>query len=705
MQLMCDAVTVLGSRHGILLDPIGAKCELIRFDSFPRMPAFRLRTGAVINGKEYVFPFCPDGERFAFFDQRITPCTSRFIAIDPDSGLKVSMTLATPFRPRDAVYSTTPVIAVRMKAERISGNYRWTPVNVKAETVVLFFEVMEGDMTLSESGPDSLDVKFLSRATWPQQRDYGKPGTEWPQHDRIVCTSGVREGNRFVLRLSGSDLSAGSLELAWCTHSGPVLQVHEQRLPFHYASCFADLDAVAAWARAHTGGLFANAARVDGIIQNNNQSKSINDLLAYTLHAWLANTWWVKRGERDWFSVWEGICHFHSTVDVEFTQSPFYLAVWPELLGIELDYWPEFSKDGSKLLGPRGEGTLFLSHDVGHMARADGQEYPHEMEVEETTNYLILLYAHWRRTGDFTIASAKRDVVMKYLAFLVLCDTTGNGVPDRGTANTLDDASPAIQYGREQVYLAVKTLAAFLCGAAVLRQCGDEAVATYYERRAGVIRALVEAKGWNENHYVTLLDKRTEGVVNPWTGATLTSDEVPGWDSCHIFTQNAMAVLDMVGLDLGLNPERVATDLRTAAHRCLQEYGCSHTDYSMGAGMESSIQEGMVGVGGNPGWISMNMLRDIAAAYRGIDLRALSDRYWQWQVTTNTQEPALFFETFGGNNLCFYPRGVAIWGLFDALAGRVVDRVTGVERTTPAFADICVPDMLHASWEKPSGTK
>ncbi len=700
MQLMCDATTVLGSRHGILFDPAGSRCQLIRFDSFTRMPSFALRAGAVINGKEYVFPLCAEGTRFAFFDQRMTPCTSRFIALEPDSGLKVTLTFATPFRPRDAEFSTTPVIGIRLGVERISGNYRWTPVTVKPREVELFVEIAGGEVEVAEQGADAVEVRFTSRATWPQQRDFGKPGTEWPQQDRIVCATGRRAGRRFVLRMSGEQLGGGSLDLAWCTHSGPVLQVHDQRCPFSYAARFADLDAVTAWGRQRVGELFTNAAHVDGLIGANNQSKSINDLMAYTLHAWLANTWWVKRPDgRDWFSVWEGICHFHSTVDVEFTQSPFYLSIWPELLGIELDFWPEFSKDGAKLLGARGEGTLFLSHDVGQMARADGQEYPHEMEVEETTNYLILLYAHWRRTGDFRIAEAKRGIVEKYLAFLVACDTTGNGVPDRGTANTLDDASPAIQYGREQVYLAVKTLAAFRCGAAVLRRCGDAAKAAEVERRAGVIRSLIEAKGWNRDHYVTLLDKRTEGVVNPWTGATLTSDEVPGWDSCHIFTQNAMAVLDMVGLDLGLDPERIATDLRTAAHRCLQEYGCSHTDYSMGAGLEASIQDGMVGVGGNPGWISMNMLRDIAAAYRGIDLRALSDRYWQWQVTTNTQEPALFFETFGGNNLCFYPRGVAIWGLFDALAGRVIDRVDGIDRTAPGCPDVCVPDLMRAIWK------
>lgn len=668
MQLMCDAVTVLGSRHGLLLDPVGGQCQVVRFDNFVRMPVFPLRAGAFIDGREVVFPLCADGPRFAFLDQRITPCATRFIGIDPDSGIKMSLSFVTPFRPRDAAFSTTPVIGIRLQAERLAGNYRWTPKTLHVDAVDLFVELAGGDIVWSESGADALTSAFVSHTTWPEHRDAGQPDTEWPQTDRLVGVTGERKGHRFQQRVGLDAPEPESLDLAWCTYSDPVLKVWETRCPFKYTERFASLDEVADWSRAHLAELFENAARVDAELVPSHLPASVQHLMSYTLHSWLANTWWVKRPDgRDWFSVWEGICHFHSTVDVEFTQSPFYLSVWPELLGIELDYWPEFAKDGTGLLGERGTGTLFLSHDCGQMARADGQAYPHEMEVEETTNYLILLYAHWQRSGDFDVASTKADFVRQTLAFLVACDTTGNGVPDRGIANTIDDASPAIQYGREQVYLAVKTLAAFRCGAELLKAYGDAAASAEYAERAERLLAHIEAKGWMGDHYATLLDKRTEGVVNPWTGATLASEEVPGWDRSHIFTANAVAVLDMVGMDLGLDRDRLITDMKTAAERCLQEYGCAHTDYTADAGMLGGVQDGMVGVGGDPGWISMNMLRDIAAAYRGLDLYRLSDRYWAWQVTTNTQEPCLFFETFGGNNLCFYPRGVAIWGLPEAL--------------------------------------
>ena len=100
MQMMCDAVSVLGSRHGILWNPAGRHAGIVRFDLFERMPKFDLRAGAVIDGVEYVFPLCAGGKLFDFFDQRTTPCTMSLTGIHAASGVKVRLTVATPFRPR-----------------------------------------------------------------------------------------------------------------------------------------------------------------------------------------------------------------------------------------------------------------------------------------------------------------------------------------------------------------------------------------------------------------------------------------------------------------------------------------------------------------------------------------------------------------------------------------------------------------------------
>ena len=205
-------------------------------------------------------------------------------------------------------------------------------------------------------------------------------------------------------------------------------------------------------------------------------------------------------------------------MDVEYTQGPFYLAVWPELLKIELNFWTEFSKDGTLCLGERGQGTLFLSHDAGWGNAAGQQVYPHNMEVEESVNYILLAYCHYKRTGDASIVRGKVAFIEKYLAFIAACDTTGSGVPDLGVANTIDDASPAIQFGKEQVYLAVKVLAAFETGAEILALNASRAPVKHYRKLAAKIRRLLKSKGWKKDHFVTLLDKSAKGVTNPWNG-------------------------------------------------------------------------------------------------------------------------------------------------------------------------------------------
>jgi hypothetical protein len=522
------------------------------------------------------------------------------------------------------------------------------------------------------------------------------------QHDRVVCPTGTLKGTRFEQQIKLKEGSVNALQAYWCTYSDIGLEVLGVPCPFKYSERFNNLDAVAIWAKENGVDIWDNAAKVDGIITDNNCAPSLNHLLANTLHSWLVNTWWVDRDGKDWYSVWEGSCYFHSTVDVEYTQAPFYLALWPELLAIELDFWPEFGKSGEKILGEAGRGTRFMSHDVGKGNCANGQIYPHEMAVEESTNWIILSYVYWRRSGDDRLFRKHADSLIDYLAFIDGCDTTRTGVPDKGVANTIDDASPAVQFGREQVYLAVKVLAAYQTGSEMLSSMGHTDQAQVYSTLANKVRTRIEEYGWVEDHFVTLLDPSGDGVVDPWTGRPLSVGEIPGWDSSHIYTVNGMALLDMVGCDLAINKERIVCDLKVATQRCLSEYGCSHSDYTNNMLGDAELLAGMAGASSNPGWVSMNMLRDIAAFYRGVDLRGLSERYWNWQATTNTQGPYLFFETFKGNNLNWYPRGIAVWGYFDALSGLVVDKVAGRDETLHPFPQVRVPRLIDADWDKGS---
>lgn len=710
MQLLCDAISALGSRHSLLLNPHEGQITLLRFSLNHALP-MRLHAGLRVGEYERVFPLHPEGERFAFFDQRMSPCTSRFIAIDTETGLKVTLTIFSPFRPRDVAFSTTPVIQFRLEAEQLPGNFRWTKPSLNPDAIELFLAV-DGDAVTAtpNAQADAIDLYF--NTTVRSSNNTGEhQESPLPQHDRLVALSGSRAGLEFSRRLRFDANQPAPLEVAWCTWSDPVMTIDDAPARFKYTDHFDSLDHVANWARQHPAALPSNAENVDRIVAQNSLGRSINNLLAQSLHSWLISTWYtVDATGRDCYTCREGICGCFSTVDVEFTQSPFYLAVWPELLALELDWWTRVAKPGEATLGDRGKDTLFLQHDLGSEpgVRTDAS-YSHEMEIEETTNWLILMEAYRRRTGDGTILETHADIAEKFLRFIRACDSTGNGVPDLGCANTIDDAAAAIQFGREQVYLAVKSLAACVVGESMMRDLGRTEIADACADQAARIRRAVETCGWRDDHFVCLLQPSAEGVKDAWTGEDYPGDEhgnIPGWDAAHIYTPNALAILDMVGIDTGLDNDKIATDIQTAAQRCLKHYGCSHSDsINLDITDASRMVDGWMGQAHNPGWISMNMLRDIAAFYRGIDLRAMSERYWEWQTTTNSAEMKLFFETFNGNNLCMYPRGIAVWGFFDAIAGLVIDRHSGHTENQSTFSQVHVPKLFDADWTNGTSTR
>lgn len=702
MHPICDAVAVLGSRHGLIINPSERRVSMLRFDRFAEQKRFGLRAGLRIGGREFVLPLGPGGEDFTFLDQQATPCSVVLTGMCALAGLRVRLTLVHPFRPRDGDFSTTPVIGLRLDASRIPGQFRWSPPSIAADEAELFLEVVDAadpgllreatPAVIAPYGADAVDLSFdSSRTPWKPltpAKPGDAPGVFARQHDRLLAPGAQRVGTTFVQRFTVA--TGGRLDAAWCTWTADGLCINGVNRSPDYTRRFASLDAVADWARHRLPELFANAARVDGLIAANDAGVAVNRLLAQTLHAWLVNTWWMV----DWFSVWEGNCYFHSTVDVEYTQAPFYLCLWPELLALEIDQWTRFAKDGAGCLGPVGAGTAFLSHDYGGTLDVDRQSYPHDMEVEETANWIILLVLHWRRTGDDTLLRRHPATLRRFLAFLVAA-SDADGVPERGVANTIDDGAPAVQFGRKQTYLAAKALGAWTAAGLALAHLGETVAAADATTRAQRLRVVIERNAWQGDHYAVLIEKGGE-IINPWTKARENLAAIPGWDAAHIYTPNTQALFDLIGLDLGLDPAHVAQDLAVAARRCLHRYGCSHSDYV--PEVIGPAQAGLAGASTAPGWVSMNMLRDLAALYRGVDLRDLPNRYWEWQTTANSQEEKLFFETFHGNDLHYYPRGVAVWGWFDALAGRSLDRVAGQRRERPAWPGLRAPDLLAQSW-------
>ncbi|MCD8482476.1 MAG: hypothetical protein LR015_07335 [Verrucomicrobia bacterium] len=134
MQPICHAMSVLGSRLGFLFNPADRNISLLRFDSYKTLPVCELVAGAEIDGERFVFPLADakEGKAFDLIDMRISPCSVRWIGIHGPSNIKITLTAFIPFKPRDAEFSTIPVVQFQLHAEALPGAFRWVPKKTKS---------------------------------------------------------------------------------------------------------------------------------------------------------------------------------------------------------------------------------------------------------------------------------------------------------------------------------------------------------------------------------------------------------------------------------------------------------------------------------------------------------------------------------------------------------------------------------------------
>ncbi|MFW6061205.1 MAG: hypothetical protein ACOC93_00200, partial [Planctomycetota bacterium] len=167
--------------------------------------------------------------------------------------------------------------------------------------------------------------------------------------------------------------------------------------------------------------------------------------------------------------------------------------------------------------------------------------------------------------------------------------------------------------------------------------------------------------GWLGDHWGVCLDKSAEGLRDTWTREPLPYDILPGWDAYSLYTTNGLLPLLMVDdLPPNLSAARLGQDVVNATRECMTRYGCGHS---------SMDNENM--------WVSMNVWRDIAAGYLGENMLENTQRYWKQQLFANgigAEKPNCFTETSLTNNLVWYPRNAAIFGLLLGMSRLVMKK-------------------------------
>jgi xylan 1,4-beta-xylosidase len=691
--------------------------------------AFRSEEGEI-----RCLPFTDRYPVFSAIDQQLSLTGITYTCHDPSLPFQAAVTLKAPFYPEDVKLSTAPFFYLEIEVSnpgesevqgeillarphkddnvgkdsprslKGSRGYKYTgrytygqESHVNEENNSGYFEFWEA---LAVDEPSSVNWHFedIAETGWM----WDSP-PEYPQPRPFLVYSFIPRGysgfdSTFVLDGNASQTITAVLA---CHTAEGVLEVRgEKGNRFLYNNPagpnLGSVDAVVDYALgSERPSIEEKTAFFDTVLSDAYLSplpQSGQDLAAVALQNFIINAWWCyDNWGREWFSVWEGEPYmYHSSIDVEYTNAFFYLSFWPDLLGKLLREWVTFEKELE-------EGKC-LSHDMGVEHWVNGMAYPHDMPVEENSDYILLLYSYWKNTGDTAFMRDHFPHAREYTEFIFRCDTDGDGLPDIHVDNTIDQGSVAVQHARNQTYLGVKALASYRAASEMARaqEPPDEGFIFACEDRVGLINRTLEQKLWLGDHFAVCDDPDVPQAER---------------EAYSLYASNGLLYLLAAGLDPALtaeNIERFRQDIANAAARTSRRYGYVHTS------VDNENQ-----------WVSQNLLRDALGYWLEVPGWAPGQadrltRYWELQHYFATMKSGGFWDVCAYNpgreerhgsmrgpflpeyaydqSLGYYCRGVAFMTLPAAKARLRLDRTAGYLLYNPAYAPGRVPVFACADW-------
>lgn len=488
--------------------------------------------------------------------------------------------------------------------------------------------------------------------------------------ERIVSLNGACEltadGRGLIHELPVTEAGSGTKwRLIWAAHvAEPVMTICDRpddepvRAPLRYTRFWDSVESVVAEAISTRDDRLAHSRQFEKTLEQAPLDRAQAHLLHQSFQSYLSNTWWCRRpgegdSEEDFFVVTEGSSGFISTLDVEYNHALLYLCLWPNLLKMQLDQWARRVNPH-----PASEGA-YLDHDLGFGTEATGQRYDHPMELEESANYLLLMQAYTRWTGDTGPAKRHADLIEALGRYIIWTDRDGSGFPSEGVANTIDDAAPALRLARKQTYLAIKRLCALRAVADLGPVTDRPELAKRCEAMVEHDAALIEAEAWVGDHYATCVDRSAAGLIDPATGKPAMQFDIAGWDAYCIYTTNGLLLPTIVGQPPLFDEDRLRRDLIAGDRENQGRYADGHTSDDV-----------------DNCRISQNLWRDMIARYLGMHGPSSAGQYWDMQIMSNTGQQSLgYVDTYILNALAFYPRGVVSFGYFLATPRLIVDRL------------------------------
>jgi len=676
MQLMSWTIARLGSRFQLLFEPCHNRVRHAALGRFLDQP-LDLKLGLIEpDGTERVLPFTAEGHELFNCEQfeRINSITFR--GYSERYNLRYEFNLHSPFYPGDERLCIMPAFYLEMRVNPVR-QVRWhEPTDATPKRVQLFIRVQRPDTRIEATadagqGRPGLALNYENalapEQVNPEEEVAGLDETATvPVAERLVSLNAdatpLESGDGLSCQLPVTPPGSGiKWRLVWAAHvNEPVLHVsdgeNEGKSRLAYTRHWENVDQVVEEALTERDDRLTFSRRLEKILEQAPIDMAGRHLLNQGFQHWLANTWLYEApdgGDEPWFSVWDGSSLHHSPLHVEYTQSPLYLALWPELLARQLKQWRRFFTAH----GP-SDGA-FAGHDLGSGLYVQGPRRGRPMEVEESSNFLLLLqaYTHW--SGDRALAQEMGESVAGLSRYLLWADRDGTGFPSAGTGNPIDDATPATRFSQRQTHLAIKRLAALRAAADLLELADQAELAGQARQIAEGDVAKLERMAWLGDHYVVCVDDTGVQGLDVYIPGGGTGEHTPYWDAYSTHTGSGLLLPAFIGQSLLLEPDRLRSDLAAGIRESFARYGCGHTSADI-----TDI------------WLSQNMWRDHLAAY--LRVPGISPQcYWDLQLVCNTHRQSLgYVDTYVTDGDCFHPRGVAAFGYLLAGPRLTIDRLT-----------------------------
>jgi len=497
--------------------------------------------------------------------------TLTLVKEDDLKGIKAEWKFISPFYPKEKLLSTAPFFYIKTSIKNNSSEEKnisilsgleYGNLKLRSNSFIKDYKV-----AANFRGPEvkqgkllNYDISLTSFDDNYQLYDFDNKSAKWKAFKKDFSLLPGEETNQIFL-------------LTAYNTNNHIVNYFDKELDFYYKSKLENIDSLIEYGKNNFNELIRKSNKFDKIMNDVSIPQDIKSFIKWNFHIYLGNTWLLTDSDNIIFSNYEGGTGYFSTIDVEYNLALFYVLFWPELLANQIELWADIYSKGNKLRPHKfGKDHKIMEHDIGGGFKIDEQVYIlGPMPIEENSNFILLNYLYYIYTGDFSLFQKYKDICLELADYIIESDLNGNGLPNRGTNNTLDCFNKMMKDMEDQIFLGVKAGSAVNALVKLLEKDGNKEREKYADF-ANLIFKTIEEKGWKKDHYVI----------------TIHQDKPVGWDENTPLTSNGLAYLFFTGLNIPLNLNRLKQDLQTSIN-----------DYTI--------------------WPSMGVWRDIIAQYLNIN--------------------------------------------------------------------------------------